>query len=98
PCDGESLQLALSGDFAGYLAPTLVGPAERIRDAARRAGLEITRLPIVDTEDDPRAAALRAAGMARDGAVAALVKGGVSVEDLLTPVAHPESGLRTDHR
>ena len=34
PCDRESLQLALSGAFAGYLAPTLVGPETRIRDLA----------------------------------------------------------------
>ena len=26
PCDRDALQLALSGEFAGYLAPTLVGP------------------------------------------------------------------------
>ena len=26
PCDRDSLQIALSGQFAGYLAPVLVGP------------------------------------------------------------------------
>ena len=26
PCDRESLQMAMSGAFAGYLAPLLVGP------------------------------------------------------------------------
>ena len=26
PCDRDSIQLALSGAFAGYLAPVLVGP------------------------------------------------------------------------
>jgi len=29
PCDQESLQLALSGAFAGYINPTLVGPEAR---------------------------------------------------------------------
>ena len=33
PCDSDSLQLALSGAFAGYLAPVLVSPESRIRDA-----------------------------------------------------------------
>ena len=70
PCDGETLQLALSGEFAGYLAPTLVGPEARIGDAARRAGVEIGRLPIVNTEDDPRAAASRAVDLAREGRAA----------------------------
>jgi phosphate acetyltransferase len=98
PCDGETLQLALSGEFAGYLAPTLVGPEARIVDAARKAGVDIARLPIVDTDDDPRAAAARAVELARNGKAAALIKGSLSIEELLTPVTHPESGLRTDSR
>lgn len=98
PCDRESLQVALAGAFAGYLAPTLVGPEARIRDAADRSGLDIARLPIVGTDDDPRSAGVRAAELARDGAVAALVRGSLGNEDLLGPVAAPESGLRTERR
>ncbi|HEX9301722.1 MAG TPA: bifunctional enoyl-CoA hydratase/phosphate acetyltransferase [Casimicrobiaceae bacterium] len=98
PCDRDSLQLALSGAFAGYLAPLLVGPEARIRDAAAKAGVDISRLTIVDTADDPRATGLRAVELARDGKVAALVKGGMSDGDLLAPVAAAESGLRTDRR
>lgn len=97
-CDRDALQLALSGEFAGYLAPTLVGPEERIRDFAARAGLNISRLPIVDTRDDPRAAALRAIELAREGKVEALVKGSLGIEELLSPVASPDSGLRTETR
>ena len=98
PCDRESLQLALSGAFAGYLAPILVGPEARIRDLAGKAGLDISRLPIVDTADDPRAAGVRAAALAHDGKVAALVKGSLSNEELLAPVVAPDSGLRTERR
>ena len=57
PCERDALQLALSGAFAGYLAPTLVGPEARIRDVADQAGLDISRLSLVDTADDPPAAA-----------------------------------------
>jgi len=98
PCDRDSLQLALSGAFAGYLAPLLVGPEGRIRDAAAKAGLDISRLTIVDTADEPRATGLRAVELAREGKVAALIKGSISDGDLLAPVAAPESGLRTDRR
>ena len=98
PCDRDSLQLALSGAFAGYLAPLLVGPESRIRDAAAKAGLDISRLTIVDTADEPRATGLRAVELAREGKVAALIKGSMSDGDLLAPVAAPESGLRTDRR
>ena len=98
PCDRESLQLALSGAFAGYLAPTLVGPETRIRDLASKFGLDISRLPIVDTPDEPHAAGIRAAELAREGKVSALIKGSLGNEDLLAPVAAHESGLRTDRR
>ena len=99
PCDRESLQMALSGAFAGYFNPTLVGPESHIRDLAGKAGLDISRLPIVDTpEDSPRAAGERAAELARTGHVAALIKGSLSNEDLLGPVADAASGLRTDRR
>ena len=96
PCDRDSLQLALSGAFAAYLAPLLVGPEARIRDAAAKAGLDISRLTIVDTPDDPRAAGLRAVEIAREGKVAALIKGSMSDGDLLAPVAR--AGIGPAHR
>lgn len=98
PVDRDSLQLALSGAFAGYLAPTLVGPDERIRDAANRAGLDISRLPVVDTPDEPRAASECAVMLAREGKVSALIRGSLAHEDLLAPVAAPDSRLRGERR
>ncbi len=98
PCDRDSLQLALSGAFAGFLAPVLVGPESRIRDVAASAGLEIARLPVVDTADDSEAAGLCAANLARIGVVRALVRGMLGNDDLLKPVVAMEDGLRGDHR
>src|SRR5512142_114285 len=90
PCDHDSIQLALSGAFAGYLAPMLVGPEARIRDLAGRSGLDISRLPIIDTADTAKAATDRAILLVRDGKVTALVKGSMSDGDLLAPIAAPE--------
>lgn len=98
PLDRDCLQLALSGAFAGYLAPTLVGPERRIRDAANRSGLDISRLPIVDTPDQPRTASERAVELVHQGAASALIRGSLAQEDLLAPVAAPESGLRSERR
>ena len=98
PCDADALQLALSGAFAGYIAPTLVGPEARIRDLSNRFGLDISRLTLVDTPDEPRAASERAVTLAREGKVAALIKGSLGNEDFLAPVALPDSGLRTERR
>jgi phosphotransacetylase len=98
PCDRESLQCALSGAFAGILAPVLVGPTSRIRAAADTAGLDVSRLPIVDADDDARASSLRAVELAAAGDVRALIRGALGIDELLAPVAAPERGLRGEHR
>ncbi|HEX5864028.1 MAG TPA: bifunctional enoyl-CoA hydratase/phosphate acetyltransferase [Casimicrobiaceae bacterium] len=98
PCDSDSLQIALSGQFAGYLAPVLVGPEKRIGDAAAQAGLDISRIDFIDTPDEPFAAAQRAVAMARNGEVRALIKGSLYPDDLMRAVAAPESGLRGERR
>jgi len=98
PCDRDSLQMALSGQFAGYLAPVLVGPDKRVAEAAALAGLDLSRVEIVDTADDPFVAAQRATALARDGQVRALIKGGLYPDDLMRAVATPDSGLRGDRR
>jgi phosphotransacetylase len=98
PCDHESLQLALSGAFAGFLNPTLVGPEARIRELAGKGGLDITRVALVDCADDSAAAGERAAELARAGRVSALIKGSLSKEDLLRPVVEATFGLRTERR
>ena len=98
PCDRDSLQLALSGQFAGYIAPVLVGPEARIADAAAQAGLDLARITLVDTPDEPFAAAQRAVALARSGEVRALIKGSLYPDDLMRAVAAPEGGLRGEHR
>jgi len=98
PCDRDSLQIAMSGQFAGYLAPVLVGPEARIADAAAQAGLDLSRIERVDTPDDPFAAAQAAVALARNGAVSALIKGSLYPDDLMRAVAAPESGLRGERR
>lgn len=98
PCDSDSLQIALSGQFAGYLAPVLVGPESRIADAAAQAGLDLSRIELIDTPDEPFAAAQRATALAKSGEVRALIKGSLYPDDLMRAVATPESGLRGERR
>lgn len=98
PCDRDSLQIALSGQFAGYLTPVLIGPEARIADAAAQAGLDLSRIELVDTPDDPHLAAQRAVALARSGDLRALIKGSLYPDDLMRAVAAPESGLRGERR
>ncbi|HSS70476.1 MAG TPA: bifunctional enoyl-CoA hydratase/phosphate acetyltransferase [Casimicrobiaceae bacterium] len=98
PCDRDSLQNALSARFAGYLAPVLVGPEKRITDAAAQAGLDLSRIDLIDTPDDPFAAAQRAVAMAKNGETQALIKGSLYPDDLMRAVVAPEIGLRGERR
>jgi phosphotransacetylase len=98
PCDRDSLQNALSARFAGYLAPILVGPEKRITDAAAQAGLDLSRIDLIDTPDDPFAAAQRAVALAKNGETQALIKGNLYPDDLMRAVAAPETGLRGERR
>ncbi|HZQ62640.1 MAG TPA: bifunctional enoyl-CoA hydratase/phosphate acetyltransferase [Casimicrobiaceae bacterium] len=98
PCDSDWLQLALSAAFAGFLEPLLIGPEARIRDAAAHAGLDISRIPIVNTPDSTRDATTCAVELARTGAVKALVRGSLANEDLLAPIVASASGLRSERR
>jgi phosphate acetyltransferase len=98
PCDRDALQMALSGQFAGYLAPLLVGPDKRIAETAAIAGLDLSRVEVIDTPDDPFAAAQRATALARNGDVRALIKGSLYPDDLMRAIASPESGLRGERR
>jgi phosphotransacetylase len=94
PCDAESLQLAVSSAFSGIIAPQLVGPEAKIRDVARKAEIDIARLPIVDTPPEARAAATSAAELAASGRVRALARGALGIDDLLAPFNAVDSPLR----
>jgi len=98
PCDRDSLQVALSGQFAGYIAPVLVGPEARIADAAAQAGLDLARIELIETSDDPYAAAQRAVDLAKSGKVRALIKGALYPDDLMRAVVAPEANLRGERR
>ena len=46
PCDQVSLEGTVEAARLGLIAPILVGPPARIRDAAERAGLDISGFPL----------------------------------------------------
>ena len=56
PCDDVSLGGAVEAARLHLIEPILVGPAERIRGVARRAGLDISAMEIVNrsTATTPR--------------------------------------------
>jgi phosphotransacetylase len=97
PCDETSLRGALEAAEAGIITPILVGPAAKVREAADRGGIDISRCEIVDAEHSHGAAA-KAVSLVREGKGELLMKGSLHTDELLSEVARRDTGLRTARR
>ena len=97
PCDRSSLSAALDAAAAGLIVPVLVAPRARLDAVAEEAGLDLSGLVIEDVPHS-HAAAARAAELARDGAVEALMKGSLHTDELMAAVVSSTAGLRTKRR
>jgi phosphate acetyltransferase len=97
PCDAESLRGALLARDRGLIIPTLVGPEAKIRSVAEEHKLDLAGAAIVDTPHSHQAAQV-AVSLAREGKVAALMKGSLHTDELMGAVVASATGLRTDRR
>ncbi|ACA20375.1 Phosphate butyryltransferase [Methylobacterium sp. 4-46] len=97
PCDAVSLEGALAGRRAGLIEPVLVGPRAKIAAAAEAARIALDGIEIVEAPHS-HAAAERAVDLARAGSVAALMKGALHTDEILSAALRREAGLRTERR
>lgn len=97
PCDEAALQGALMARDHGLIIPTLVGPEHRIRAQAETHGLDLHGCTIIDTPHS-HASAARATALVHEGKAAALMKGSLHTDELMSAVLDRDHGLRTDHR
>ena len=97
PCDALSLSAALDARDAGLIESILVAPRAKLEAVAAEAGLDLSGIAIEDVAHS-HAAAVRAAELARDGQVEALMKGSLHTDELMSAVVARESGLRTKRR
>src|SRR5258706_6710574 len=97
PCDESSLQGVCDAAKAGLIAPTLVGPAARIKEVAAKAGLDISAFPIVDAAFSQDSAD-KAVALVRAGRAEALMKGSLHTDELMGAVVRRDTGLRTARR
>lgn len=97
PCEEHALAGPVGAARENIIAPILVGSAKRIRAAALKAGLDISRFDIVDvaTEEEAAATAVR---LVRDGRAHSLMKGSLHTDVLMHEVVAKETGLRTGRR
>jgi phosphate acetyltransferase len=97
PCDDASLGAVVEAAQAGIIAPILVGPAERIRRAAKESELHIAPYEIVDAPHS-HAAAAKAVELIRLGRAELLMKGSLHTDELMSEVVKRDTGLRTARR
>ena len=97
PCDQSSLAAALEAARAGIIAPILVGPAERIRRAAKELGVDLGACAIEDAPHS-HAAAARAVELVRAGRAELLMKGSLHTDELMAEVVKRDTGLRSGRR
>src|SRR5271165_5817419 len=97
PCDDVSLHGAIEAHKLGLIDPILVGPPERIRNAAKEARLDISGFEVVASAHSHDSAA-KAVGLVTAGRVEALMKGSLHTDELMAAVVAREGGIRTERR
>jgi phosphate acetyltransferase len=97
PCDQTSLGGPVEAARAGIIRPILVGPAEKIRAAARSFELDIGGLEIVDAPHS-EAAAAKGVELIHEGRGELLMKGSLHTDELMHAVTARQTGLRTARR
>lgn len=93
PLSLPALAAAFEAAEAGYIEPVLVGPRPTIFALMREHGLQADRFEVIDTPDHAPQAAQRAALLARDGTVDALMKGSLHTDEYLSAIIARDSGL-----
>jgi phosphate acetyltransferase len=97
PCDENSLQGALAARDRGLIIPVLIGPRAKIEAAANACGASLEGVEIVDAPHSHAAAEI-AVSLAHHCKIAALMKGAIHTEELMSAVVRASAGLRTDRR
>ena len=97
PCDAAAIDGAIGAARLGLIAPILVGPKEKIEEAARKADVDISPYPFVDAPHS-HAAADAAVELVLQGRAEALMKGSLHTDELMGAVVKRDGGLRTERR
>lgn len=97
PVSKNVIQATLEAKEDGLIEPVLVGPVERIKQAAAENNTDISDWELIDAEHS-HAAAAKAVELAAKGEVDALMKGSLHTDELLQAVVPASSGLRTERR
>jgi phosphotransacetylase len=97
PCEKTALGGAVEAAEKGLIRPILVGPASQIEALAKAAGVDLSKLQIVDTPHSQESAT-KAVALVREGQAELLMKGSLHTDELMSAIVSREGGLRTGRR
>jgi phosphate acetyltransferase len=97
PLSDVALKGAVEAAAEGLILPTLFGDEARIKALAASLGLDISAFPIVQADNEVKAAELSVA-MCRAGDAQAMMKGSLHTDELMKAVMQRETGLRAGRR
>ncbi len=97
PCEETALAGAVEAGEKGLSRPILVGPLAQIKQLAKKAGINLAHVELVEAPN-PHAAATKAVELVRQGKAELLMKGSLHTDELLAAVVARETGLRTGRR
>jgi phosphate acetyltransferase len=97
PCDETSLRGAVDSAQAGIIRPILVGPEGKVRDTAKKFGLDISGYEIINAAHSHDSAA-KGVELIHSAKGEMLMKGSLHTDELMRAVTEKVGGLRTDRR
>jgi phosphotransacetylase len=97
PCEKTALEGAIEAGEKGLIVPILVGPTAKIHEVAKKSGIDLAKIRIVDAPHS-HAAAAKAVELVRQGEAELLMKGSLHSDEILSAVIAKETGLRTGRR
>jgi phosphate acetyltransferase len=97
PVTKEALKGLEEASKQKLIVPILIGPAHKIKVAAKKANVTISQFELIDTEHS-HASADQAVAMARAGDVQMLMKGSLHTDEFMQAAVDKNIGLRTERR
>jgi phosphate acetyltransferase len=98
PCAASSIDAALTARELGLIEPIMVGPRKEITDIAERNNLEIGGVEMVESGEDPAAAAAACVALCQKEEARFIMKGSLHTDELLGVMVSKEIGMRTGRR
>ena len=98
PCETVALRASLEVARRNLARVVLVGPTARIVALAGLDGADLSRVELLDTPDEPVAAARAAAALVAEGRAQILMKGSLHTDELMSVLVSNSAGLRTARR